>query len=86
MLILFSATGIAFWYGTMLVFSETISPGSVFAVFWACTLGAMRIGMALPQLNVVVSAKLAAGEIFSIIERKPKLDCVSKLAGIRMEK
>jgi len=85
LLILFSAMGIAFLYGTTLVFAGVMTPGSVFAVFWSCIVGAMRIGMALPQLNVVVSAKMAAGEIFSIIDRKPKMDCVSK-AGIRLEK
>lgn len=84
-LCLFSGMGIAFWYGTTLVFEGVMSPGSVFATFWACIVGAMRIGNALPQLNVVVGAKLAAGEIFSIIDRKPKLDCDSK-AGIRLEK
>lgn len=46
-----------------------MSPGTVFGVFWAVTVGAMGVGWALPQVGVIVTAKLAAGEIFSIIDR-----------------
>lgn len=43
----------------------------------------MHLGETLPQIHVIVSAKLAAGEIFQIIDRKPKPDCSSK-AGIKI--
>jgi ATP-binding cassette subfamily B (MDR/TAP) protein 1 len=54
----------------------------VFAVFWSILMGAMRVGQALPQLGVIVGAKLAAGEMFSIIDRKPALDATSS-AGMK---
>lgn len=57
----------------------------VFAVFWAVIFGAMRLGQALPQMGVIVGAKLAAGEMFSIIDRKPALDATTS-AGMKLEK
>lgn len=46
-----------------------ITPGTVFAVFWAIMIGAMRLGQAIPQLGVFTAAKLAAAEIFQIIDQ-----------------
>uniref|UniRef100_A0A915EGH1 ABC-type xenobiotic transporter n=1 Tax=Ditylenchus dipsaci TaxID=166011 RepID=A0A915EGH1_9BILA len=82
--ILFVSMGIAFWFGSTMVLSGVMSPGTVFAVFWAVLIGAFRMGQAVPQINVIVGAKLAAGDIFSIIDRKPALDSSSK-AGIKLE-
>ncbi|KAH7724074.1 Bile salt export pump [Aphelenchoides avenae] len=82
LLIMFGSMGIAFWFGSTLVLDGYMSPGTVFGVFWAVLIGAMRLGQAIPQVNVIVSAKLAAGEIFNIIDRKPKLDCSSSV-GIK---
>uniref|UniRef100_A0A7E4UP36 ABC-type xenobiotic transporter n=1 Tax=Panagrellus redivivus TaxID=6233 RepID=A0A7E4UP36_PANRE len=76
-LILFVAMGVSFWYGTQLVVWRDIKPGTVFSVFWAVLIGAMRMGMAVPQISVIVGAKMAAGELFSIIDRVPKLDSLS---------
>ena len=74
--------GIGFYFGTTLVFGGEMDPGSVFGVFWAVMLGAMRLGQAIPNINAIVAAKLAAGEIFSIIDKKPKVDCSSG-AGLK---
>uniref|UniRef100_A0A7E4VAL1 ABC-type xenobiotic transporter n=1 Tax=Panagrellus redivivus TaxID=6233 RepID=A0A7E4VAL1_PANRE len=69
---------LGFYFGTIFVFSGEMQTGEVFGVFWSIMLGAMRLGMAAPNLNAIVSAKLAAGEIFSIIDKKPHIDCASK--------
>ena len=45
----------------------------------------MRMGQMLPQISVIVGAKLAAGEMFSIIDRKPALDATST-AGLKPNK
>uniref|UniRef100_A0A914HYY5 ABC-type xenobiotic transporter n=1 Tax=Globodera rostochiensis TaxID=31243 RepID=A0A914HYY5_GLORO len=82
LLVMFGSMGVAFWYGTSLALEGRISPGTVFAVFWSVLIGASRIGQALPQMGVIMGAKLAAGEMFAIIDRKPALDCTSS-AGIR---
>ena len=68
-LFMFVAMGISFLYGTMLVVWGVIPPGTVFSVFWAALIGAMRMGMAVPQITTILGAKSAAGELFSIIDR-----------------
>uniref|UniRef100_A0A7E4ZR48 ABC-type xenobiotic transporter n=1 Tax=Panagrellus redivivus TaxID=6233 RepID=A0A7E4ZR48_PANRE len=83
-LIIFVCMGVSFWYGTQLVIWGTINPGTVFACFWAVLIGAMRMGMAVPQVSVIVGAKMAAGELFEVIDRVPKLDSLSK-AGRKLE-
>ncbi|VDK68133.1 unnamed protein product [Gongylonema pulchrum] len=65
--VVFSSMGLVFWYGTNLVIEEKVTPGTVFAVFWAVMGGAMRLGQALPQVGTIIAAKLAAGDIFQII-------------------
>ncbi|KAI6170210.1 Multidrug resistance protein pgp-3 [Aphelenchoides besseyi] len=75
LLMLFGSMGLAFWYGTKLVLETGLEPGSVYACFWACLGGAMRLGNAIPQISVILAARLSAAEIFAIIDRKPSLDC-----------
>uniref|UniRef100_A0A7E5A008 Multidrug resistance protein 1 n=1 Tax=Panagrellus redivivus TaxID=6233 RepID=A0A7E5A008_PANRE len=72
--ILFGAMGVCFWYGTQLVVWGYAKPGTAFSAFWAIVMGAIRIGMALPQISVILGAKVAAAELFEIIDRKPKLN------------
>jgi ATP-binding cassette subfamily B (MDR/TAP) protein 1 len=74
MAVLFGSIGLAFWYGTQLVFSKEIQPGTVLTVFWSVFLGALKVGYALPNLGIISNAKLAAGEIFSIIDRESHMD------------
>nr|CAD2161669.1 unnamed protein product [Meloidogyne enterolobii] len=89
LLVMFGSMGAAFWYGTWLVLQGTISPGTVFAVFWSVVAGALRIGQALPEIGVIVASKLAAGELFSIIDRSPTIEACSesgmKLANVKGE-
>ena len=75
MVINFVAMGICFYIGSNMVIYEGLDAGTVFSVFWAVLVGAMRMGQAVPQISVIIGAKVAAGEIFEIIDRKPKLDC-----------
>uniref|UniRef100_A0A7E4VAT3 Multidrug resistance protein 1 n=1 Tax=Panagrellus redivivus TaxID=6233 RepID=A0A7E4VAT3_PANRE len=76
-MVLFVSMGVSFWYGTKLVVWGEIKAGTVYATFWAVLIGGMRMGMAVPQISVIVGAKLAAGELFEVIDRKPKLDSLS---------
>jgi hypothetical protein len=41
----------------------------VMAVYWTVVVGAIRIGFAIPNVNEIIGARLAAGELFSIIDR-----------------
>lgn len=52
-----------------MVMNGEITPGIVFAVFWAVLVGSLRIGQAMPQVGTIVAAKVAAGDIFSIIDK-----------------
>lgn len=67
-----AAMAIGFYFGAVLVFKGEMESGQVFGVFWAIMLGAMRIGQCVPNMNAILSAKMAAGEIFSIIDRVNK--------------
>ena len=74
------ACAIGFYYGALLVFGGEMDAGKVFGVFWAIMLGAMRIGQSVPNMNAIIGAKMATGEIFSIIDKVsdrlfiPKID------------
>uniref|UniRef100_A0AC34FJI9 Uncharacterized protein n=1 Tax=Panagrolaimus sp. ES5 TaxID=591445 RepID=A0AC34FJI9_9BILA len=78
----FVAIGMGFWYGAKLVFEMNVSPGTIFGVFWAVFIAAMRFGQAVPQFATIINAKMAAGEIFNIIDTQPKLD---RESGIKPE-
>ncbi|KIH55328.1 ABC transporter, ATP-binding protein [Ancylostoma duodenale] len=71
-------------YGTKLVISGNITPGTVFAVFWAVIGGAFAAGQAAPQIGVLISSMTAAAPIFAIIDRKPPIDSLSK-AGKKLD-
>ncbi|KAI6212279.1 hypothetical protein M3Y94_00002200 [Aphelenchoides besseyi] len=74
---MFAGMGIVFWYGTSLVLDGTISPATVFAGFWMIMVGAIKLGMAIPQFRAVLNAQFAAAEIFEVIDRIPDFDCTS---------
>ncbi|KJH46451.1 ABC transporter, ATP-binding protein [Dictyocaulus viviparus] len=72
--LMFAIMAVSFWYGTTLVLSDSISPGTVFAVFWSVLLGTRRLGEAIPQMGAIIGAKMATSNIFSIINRVPDID------------
>lgn len=39
------------------------------AVYWTIVVGAIRLGFAIPHVGAIIGARLAAGEVFSIIDR-----------------
>ncbi|EYB91745.1 hypothetical protein Y032_0202g1767 [Ancylostoma ceylanicum] len=72
--LMFAAMAISFWYGTTLVVDGIMTPGTIFGVFWAVLIGTRRLGDAIPQMGVIVGAKLAAADIFAVIDRIPDID------------
>ena len=70
------ACAIAFYFGSTLVFGGEMDAGKVFGVFWAVMLGAMRIGQSVPNMNAIIGAKMAAGEIFNIIDKVSDRLCI----------
>ncbi|CAJ0607906.1 unnamed protein product [Cylicocyclus nassatus] len=73
--LLFFATAVCFWYGTKLVLEGTMTPGSIFGVFWAVQVGTRRLGESNSQMGAIIRAKLALADIFAIIDRAPKIEC-----------
>uniref|UniRef100_A0A914XVN7 Uncharacterized protein n=1 Tax=Panagrolaimus superbus TaxID=310955 RepID=A0A914XVN7_9BILA len=78
------AMAVGFYAGAILVFRGEMINGQVIGVYFAVIMGATRLGQAAPNLNAILSAKLAAGEIFSIIDKKPKFNCTTN-AGFKLE-
>ncbi|CAJ0931784.1 unnamed protein product, partial [Mesorhabditis belari] len=67
-----------FYFGTVLVTKDEISPGVVFGVFWAVISGSFALGHAAPQIGTILGAKGAAAPIFAIIDREPTINSQSK--------
>ena len=76
----FVIIGIGFYYGVTLVFKEEITPGTVFGVFWCVFVGALTFGMAVPQFATLIKAKIAAGEIFAIIDTVSFIESIMVIA------
>ncbi|CAI6347628.1 unnamed protein product [Macrosiphum euphorbiae] len=72
--LMYSAYGIAFWYGSNLIVDGISSPGSIFTVFFSVMAGAFSVGNALPFINSVCIAIGAASNVFDIIDSKPNID------------
>ncbi|VDM65740.1 unnamed protein product [Strongylus vulgaris] len=79
---LFISMAVSFWYGTKLVISGRITPGTVFAVFWAVIGGAFAAGQAAPQIGTLIASMTAAAPIFAIIDRLPPIDSSSAAGKI----
>lgn len=88
-LIIFGSMSMLFWYGSNLAIYGHTSFGMVQGIFWLFTVGAIRVGQAAPTISNVMNAKMAAGELFAVIDRVPEMDCASssgdKPTGVRGE-
>jgi ATP-binding cassette, subfamily B (MDR/TAP), member 1 len=79
----FSAFGLAFWYGSVLVRQGDATAGDVLVVFFSIVVGAVSIGSAAPPMQAFLAGTGAAAHIFTMIERVPAIDA-SSLAGERL--
>ncbi|KAI0228611.1 ATP-dependent translocase ABCB1 [Lamellibrachia satsuma] len=71
----FSMVGLANWYGTSLVVSDTgTSAGNVIFVTMVILAGSMSLGQSLPNLEGIATAGGSAQAIFEIIDTKPQID------------
>merc|ERR1712136_659796 len=79
MLIILSTYGLAFWYGSKLVFDhvEGFDVGTMMTTFFSILIGAFSLGGAFSNLEYFSSAKAAAAQIFKIIDRVPEIDSSS---------
>nr|CAB3219617.1 multidrug resistance protein 1A-like [Phallusia mammillata] len=78
-LIMFCTYGLAFWYGSTLVFAEgsTFGIDSMLTTFFGVLIGAFSLGGAGSNMEYFAAAKAAAYKVFEIIDRVPEIDCMS---------
>ncbi len=72
-----SAYSLGFWYGWTLSESDGFSVGGILLVFFNILIGVFSLGNAGPLVNTITSARVAAYEIFRIIDRVPSIDSLS---------
>ena len=81
-LVLYSAYGLGFWYGGKLVVEENYSIGDVMLVFFGMLTGAFSLSAAANNIEYFTGARVAAHEIFTLIDRKTPIDALSD-AGLK---
>ncbi|KAJ3206009.1 ATP-binding cassette, sub-B (MDR TAP), member 4 [Entophlyctis luteolus] len=73
-LLILSAQGLSFWYGSHLVWFGQVSGGSVLVAYMAFTVGVLSL-LQLPQnISAVTTARGAAFKIYDTINRVPSID------------
>uniref|UniRef100_A0A0M3I8Z2 Multidrug resistance protein 1 n=1 Tax=Ascaris lumbricoides TaxID=6252 RepID=A0A0M3I8Z2_ASCLU len=75
--LIFIAMAVTFWFGTVISSNGQITPGAVFATFWAVMGGMIAIGHAAKQVMPILTAKNSAMRIFEVIDHKPDINNVS---------
>ncbi|XP_025093404.1 LOW QUALITY PROTEIN: multidrug resistance protein 1-like [Pomacea canaliculata] len=83
--IIFCAYAAAFTYGTKLVGDGEMEFYAVFRVFSAIVFGGASVGRQSSFGFDYTKAKLAAGRLFTIIDRQPKID-IDKSGGLHLNK
>ncbi|KAH9309148.1 hypothetical protein KI387_037059, partial [Taxus chinensis] len=72
--VLFSTYGFSFWVGAQLVIHGLTGHTEIFRVFFAFALSAICISESVQMLPDISRVKVAVNSLFSIIERKSKID------------
>nr|XP_018672478.2 multidrug resistance protein 1A-like isoform X1 [Ciona intestinalis] len=77
--IMFSTYGLAFWYGSSLVFAGEpgFDVGTMLTTFFGVLIGAFSLGGAGSNMEYFAAAKAAAYKVFEIIDRVPLIDSMS---------
>uniref|UniRef100_A0A914S6I7 ABC transmembrane type-1 domain-containing protein n=1 Tax=Parascaris equorum TaxID=6256 RepID=A0A914S6I7_PAREQ len=75
--LIFIAMAVNFWLGTLICSNRQITPGAVFATFWAIMGGMIAIGHAAKQIMPIMTAKNSAVRIFAVIDHKSDINNVS---------
>ncbi|XP_027205312.1 multi drug resistance 50 [Dermatophagoides pteronyssinus] len=84
---IYSSYGLSFWYGARLIVRsiknhETppkYQASNMMIVFFNVLMGAFSLGQTSPYFEAIGRACGAAGNIFKIIQQKPKIDSLSQL-------
>jgi ATP-binding cassette subfamily B (MDR/TAP) protein 1 len=71
------AYALGFWYGWTLTETEGSSVGTILLVFFNILIGVFSLGNAGSLIDTITNARVAAYEIFNIIDRTPPIDSLS---------
>ncbi|CAG8444023.1 151_t:CDS:2 [Funneliformis mosseae] len=69
---------LAFWYGSTLIISGELTPGTVVNVFFSVLIGSYALGNVMPDIVSFNTAQVAGKKIFETINRIPPIDIESK--------
>ena len=78
----YSSYALAVWYGSVLIqnkdynenFKRNFSAGDVITVLFSIIFGCFALGQAAPNVHSIYTACEAAGDLFDLIHRTPKID------------
>ncbi|KAK4399303.1 ABC transporter B family member 9 [Sesamum angolense] len=84
LLIVFSAYGLAIWYGAKLIIEKGYTGGVVINVIMSIMTGGISLGQTSPSLNAFAAGQAAAYKMFETIKRTPKIDAADT-SGIELE-
>ncbi|ORX45308.1 p-glyco protein [Hesseltinella vesiculosa] len=70
----FGVYGLAFWYGSRLVFDGSLDGPTIVVVLECIMIGSSGIMTVASHLNAVINACAAATSVFAVIDRVPEID------------
>ncbi|KAI9291972.1 P-loop containing nucleoside triphosphate hydrolase protein [Neoconidiobolus thromboides FSU 785] len=65
---------IAYWYGTILVINQEYTYKNMFQIVCVINFMGSNFGFASSELTSLVKAKIAANDLFQLLDRKPKIN------------
>jgi ATP-binding cassette, subfamily B (MDR/TAP), member 1 len=80
--VIYSAYGLAFYFGTTLVLNGEINVGIIVNCFLAIIIGSISLASLAPEVVAISTARGAAGKLFETIDRVPPIDSAST-AGLK---
>ncbi|XP_022964429.1 ABC transporter B family member 19-like [Cucurbita moschata] len=78
-LVTYSTWALAFWYGAILVARNEITGGDAIACFFGVNVGGRGLALSLSYFAQFAQGTVAAGRVFTIIDRVPEIDSYSPL-------
>eukprot|EP00117_Sycon_ciliatum_P020475 scpid51571/ scgid2117/ Multidrug resistance protein 1A; ATP-binding cassette sub-family B member 1A; MDR1A; Multidrug resistance protein 3; P-glycoprotein 3 len=75
--LMFGAFGLAFWYGSVLIWDGTITTGAMLTSFFSIITASFAIGSASPGIRASSNARGAAVAIYNTIDEEPIINSAS---------
>ncbi|XP_076803035.1 ATP-dependent translocase ABCB1-like isoform X3 [Clavelina lepadiformis] len=76
--IVFAMYAVSFWYGSILVIDGEIYVGDFVAAFFSVIFVAFSLGLIMKNIEYFTEATSAGAQVFSVIDRKSKIDVFCK--------